>query len=132
MAEAVTTRSLTEIVNELRVELKEFVQTRLEMLKSELNDKIKTWKMAAPMLAIALFFGFIGFCLLTAALCAAIAWAIGWGYSLLAVGLAYCAIAGVSGFLGYKEFTAEGMMPKRTMKVLKQDQAWLQSEAKSV
>ncbi len=132
MTEAVTTRSLTEIINQLRVELKDFVQTRLEMLKAELNDKIKTWKMAAPLLAVALFLGFLGFCLLTAALCAAIAWAIGWGYSLLAVGLAYCAIAGVCGFMGYREFTAEGMMPKRTLKVLKQDQTWLQSEAKSV
>lgn len=132
MAEGVTTRSLAEIVNELKVEIGEFVRTRLDLLKSELHDKMAAWKMAAPMLLLAALFGFVGFLCLTGALACAIAWAVdSWGYALLAVGLAWWAIMAVFGFLGYREFTAAGLVPQRTVKVLKQDKAWLDAERRA-
>lgn len=132
MVEGVTTRSLAEIVNELKVEIGEFVRTRIELLKSELRDKMAAWKMAAPMLLLAALFGFVGFLCLTGALACAIAWAVNsWGYALLAVGLAWSAIMAVFGFLGYREFTAAGLVPQRTVRVLRQDKAWLDSERKA-
>ncbi len=132
MAEGITTRSLSEILNEVKVELREFVQTRLELLKSELRDKTKAWKMAAPMLLVAGLFGFVGFLCLTGALVCVISWATGsWGYAFLAVGLAWWAIMALVGFIGYREFTAAGMVPDRTVKVLKQDQAWIESERRA-
>lgn len=129
--EFVSTRSLSEIINELKVELRNFVQTRIDLLRAELRDKVQAWKMAAPLLAIAAVFGLVGFLALTAALIAAIAWAIGWGYSALAVGLAWWAVAALCGVLAYRQVSTAGVMPERTVKVLKQDQAWVESEAKT-
>jgi hypothetical protein len=32
--------------------------------------------------------------------------------------------------MGYREVTARGLAPKRTINILKQDQVWLQNEAR--
>jgi hypothetical protein len=54
-------------------------------------------------------------------------WAIGAG----AVFVVYLIIGGIVGWLGYKEITTEGLAPQRTLRVLRQDQAWIQNEARS-
>src|ERR687888_475347 len=45
-------RSLTEIVADLKEETKEFVRTRVEMFKSELQEKLGMLKVAAPLGAV--------------------------------------------------------------------------------
>jgi Putative Actinobacterial Holin-X, holin superfamily III len=75
--------------------------------------------------------GFLGFVLLSFALVAAIAHAIGWGWSALVVGGFYCMTAGGIGFLAYREIRAEGVTPARTLHVLKMDKIWLENEART-
>jgi len=128
-------KSLREVVDEIKLETKDFVVTRIEMLKAEMNEKITRIKASIPMLIAAAVFGLGAFFALTFGLVAVVAaaiqndwrWAIGSG----AVFLLYLIIGGIVGWIGYKEITTEGLAPQRTLRVLRQDQAWIQNEARS-
>lgn len=124
-------RTIAGVLNEFKEELKDFVDTRLQMLKAEMKSKLEMLRMALPMLAVALALGAVGFLLLTIALVAAIATLIGWGWSFLVIGVFYCAVAGITALMAIREIQGEGLVPTRTLKVLKQDQIWLQNEARS-
>jgi uncharacterized membrane protein YqjE len=129
-------RSLASHLQELKNEFTEFVNTRVQMLKAELKSKLDAVKTAAPMMIVALVLGVVGFIVLTGALVAAIAMAFegtlgGWALAMLIVGLAYCLIAGGAATFAVKTLTSDGLAPKRTMRVLQQDQAWLASEART-
>ena len=126
---------MREVIDEIKVELKDFVATRIEMLKAELNEKLARIKASIPLLVTAAVFALGAFFALTFGLIAGVAsaiqndwrWVIGAG----AVFLLYLIIGGIVGWLGYKEITTEGLAPQRTLRVLKQDQAWIQNEARS-
>ena len=52
-------RSLGEIVSEMKVELREFIQTRFDMLKTELQERIKSLRIAVPLAGLgALLLGY--------------------------------------------------------------------------
>ncbi len=117
-------------------ELKDFVQTRIAMLKSEMKDKVAAWKVALPLILIALVFAVTGWLVLTACLIAAIAVAFygsPWAYTFatLIVGVAYVLIATLTASFALRGLRESGLAPKRTLRVLKADQAWLASEARS-
>ncbi len=129
-------RSFAGVVNEVKDELKEFLQTRLTMLKAELGEKMRTFKAALPMLATAIVFLATAFLLLTLCLVALISVAFygdpfRWFFSLLIVGVLYSIIGGMAAVFGLKELRSQGIMPKKTIKVLKEDQIWLQQEART-
>ena len=69
--------------------------------------------------------------LFTGAIVAAIQLALGWPAAFAIVGGAYLVFGIFVGWLAYKEVTAQSMKPERTLQVLKQDQIWIQQEAKS-
>ena len=114
-------------IKELRNDLQEFIATRLQIFSGEMKEKIAAWKAIIPMLAIALVCAVMALLVLTGAL----VYVVGIGYALLAVGMGYLLLGILLGGLGYREIARQGMAPQRTIHVLKQDQAWLQSEAKS-
>ena len=118
-------------IKELRNDLQEFIATRLQIFSGEMKEKIAAWKAIIPMLGVALVCAVMALLVLTGALVYVIAMGIGIGYALLAVGIGYLLFGILLGGLGYREIARQGMAPKRTIHVLKQDQAWLQSEAKS-
>jgi Putative Actinobacterial Holin-X, holin superfamily III len=129
-------RSVTMQVNELKQEFSEFVQTRVQMLRAELNTKLDLIKMSAPLFAVAAVLGGIAALCLTGALICVIAMAFdgtvgGWALACLIVGVCYMLLGGIAGFFAYREISAKGLAPTRTMKVLKQDQVWLANEARS-
>ena len=53
-------RSIGGVVNELKDELKDFLQTRYQMLVSELREKTSALRIAAPLLVAALIFALGG------------------------------------------------------------------------
>ena len=124
-------KTLVGVINEAKDELQDFFDTRLQMLIGEMKQKLSVWKLALPSFLLAALISLVGFLLLSIALVAAIAAAIGWGWSFLVVGAFYCIVAGIIGFLAYREVRAEGMAPERTVRVLKQDKIWLQDEART-
>lgn len=125
------TQTVTTIFAELRDDLKEFVQTRFQLVVAELRVKVIAWKTGALTLAIAVIFACAAFLLLTGALVSVIAASLGAFLALLIVGALYLIIAAGAARLGYKKLTSQSVPPERTLRVLKEDQVWLQNEAKS-
>lgn len=128
-------KSLQKVLYEIKDELRDFISTRLELLRAELIDKWDGWKAALPMMAAGAVILIAAFFALTFGLIAVAAAFIGgefrWALGAGAVMLLYGIIGGVLAWMGSKQLKAEGVMPDRTLKVLKQDQLWLKNEARA-
>ena len=129
-------KSLGTVVNELKFELREFVQTRLQILREEMKSKTALLKIAVPMFAIALVLFGVGFLLLTSLFVVLIASAFGstvsgFAWAFLIVGIVYFLIGGICAMFGAGELKSKSLAPKRTIQVLKQDQIWLRNEART-
>ena len=129
-------RSLGAIVAEIREELKSFVNTRVQMLKSEFHETLSAVRIGLPLGLLALALLGTGFLLFTAAVVALVASAFAgnpyaWFFALVIVAFLWTVMGTVAAFLAYNEFRSKGMFPKRTVEVLKADRIWLQSEARS-
>jgi len=125
-------KSVVAAIRELKEDTANFFQTRYQMLLAELKQKISAVKLALPLFAVAAVFALLSLFVLTGALVFVIGQAIGFGWALLIVGVVYLIIAGACAWIGINELRSAGVAPKRTLEVLKQDQVWLQSEARSV
>jgi Putative Actinobacterial Holin-X, holin superfamily III len=129
-------RSIGQVVSELKNDARDFISTRLQMLTQEMNDKLKVWKVALPMLAVAALIAAIAFLVLTLALVAFLAGifqpsAYAWCYGSLIVAAVYFMGAFGLFYLGRRELIQVGLAPTRTIRVLKEDQIWIQNEARS-
>lgn len=129
-------RTLAGVVAELKDELKEFVATRMSMLRSELRDKMSAWKIALPLIVVAVVLFGTAWLILTAALIAIISIAFEPNpfapfFALIIVGVAYGLVGVVCLTFGIREFREGGIIPQRTLRVLKEDQIWLQTEART-
>lgn len=130
-------RSFVGVVNEVKDELKEFLHTRITMLMAELGEKMRTLKASFPMLATAFAFLATGFLLFTSCLVALITVAfygdpLRWFFSFLIVAVLYSIVGGITAAFGLRELRAQGIVPRKTIQVLKEDQIWLQQEARKV
>ena len=129
------TKSLPEVVNDLKSELKDFVATRLAMLRSEMSEKLSSFKEAVPALIVGLALLWIGGLLFTGFLVTAIATAFSspWGlvWAFLIVAAAYLLLGGMLAAGGVAKLKKTRLVPERTVRVLKQDEVWLQTEAKT-
>ena len=127
-------KPLGAVLHEIKDDLKEFLDTRYQMLAGELREKMTVWKTSLPMLAVAAVLGGTAFLCITFAIVAALrplfdgdyAWAI----AATIVAAFYLMVAGIVAWLAYRELQYAGVAPKRTMEVLKQDQVWIQNEAR--
>ncbi|HEU4413434.1 MAG TPA: phage holin family protein [Candidatus Angelobacter sp.] len=131
-----TEKSLATILAETKAEFTQFVTTRLNILKAEMEEKIRAWKSAIPLLIAALAFLLAGWMALTFALIALLhalffPSAYAWLWSGLIVAAVYLALGVVLGRLAYAEVSSVSLTPTRTMNVLKQDQVWIQNEART-
>lgn len=129
-------RSLSGVINEVKDELKEFLQTRITMLKAELGEKMRTFKSALPMIITAALFLGTAFLMLTLCLVGLVSVAFygdpfRWFFSFIVVGVLYCIMGAMAAVFGLKELRRAGIMPKKTLKVLREDQIWLQHEART-
>ena len=129
-------RSIGQVVSELKNDARDFISTRLQILTQEMNDKLKVWKVALPMLAVAALIAAIAFLVLTLAFVAFLAGifrpsAYAWCYGSLIVAAFYFIGAFGLFYFGRRELTQAGLAPTRTIRVLKEDQIWIQNEARS-
>ncbi len=136
MANEVNGRTLAGVVAELKDELKEFISTRIQMLKAELQDKLSLLKVAAPLGVISLVFMGTAFLLFTLMLVALIVVAFEgspyqWFFAFLIIGVLYSMVGIMCALFAVREFRQQGLAPKKTIKVLKDDQIWLQTEART-
>ncbi len=129
-------KPIAAVLSETREELKNFVQTRVAILKAELSGKIKSWKAVIPMAIIAavlLLTAWFSITFTVVALLATLfqpspfAWVLGGAV----VSLVYLAIGAILGVSAVNRIKAVQMVPTRTLEVLKQDQIWIQKETKA-
>ena len=128
------TKNLAAIIAELKDEIKDFVQTRLELFKSEVRETLDTWKTAVPLAAAAVVLLATAYLLLTIAVVAVFAVAFWsnpyhWFFAFLIVGVVWSLGGGILGWMALREFQSKGLFPKKTIEVLKADKIWIQSEA---
>ena len=126
--------TLAGVVAEIKDETKEFVQTRVQMFKTELREKVATWKSGALLAAVGVLFLGTAYLLLTLALVGLVAVAFwgspyAWFLAFLIVGVFWAIMGGMLAFFAAREFRAQGIAPKKTIEVLREDKIWLQSEA---
>jgi uncharacterized membrane protein YqjE len=131
-----TDRPLGSVLNEAKDEFKEFAQTRVAMLISELRENAQTLKTAAPMMAVGLFRALTAWLVLTGALIALIWVAFEPSpyapfLAFLIVGGAYLILGGIFSLLAYSSISEKSITPKRTIQLLKEDRTWFQNEAKT-
>ena len=129
-------RSIGQVASELKNDARDFVSTRLQMLTQEMNDKLKVWKVAIPMLLVAGLLAVITLLALTFAIVAFLAGVFApspyaWCYGALIVTAFYIVAAFGLFYLGKRALSQTGIAPSRTLRVLKQDQIWIQNEARS-
>lgn len=129
-------KPIAAVLSETKEELKNFVQTRVAILKAELSGKIKSWKAVIPtaiVAAVLLLTAWFAITFTAVALLAALfqpspfAWVFGGAI----VSLVYLAIGAILGVSAMNRIKAVQMVPTRTLEVLKQDQIWIQKETKA-
>jgi len=129
-------RSLASVVAELKDEMKEFVETRVQLARSEMRESMTAVRRGVPLAVGALVLAGTGYLLLTLAIVGLVAVAFwgspyAWFLSFLIVGVLWLLFGGVVAYLAYNEFRSHGTFLKKTKSVLQQDKLWIQSEVRS-
>jgi uncharacterized membrane protein YqjE len=121
------------VIAELIGEIGQFVQTRTDLFKTEIREKLPHLRNAA-MLGLA-----GGLLLLTGYLFLALAVVVligsafpdnpyRWFFGFLIVGIVSVGLGAIGAFLAKSEFSLRSILPKRTFKVLKGDKDWVKEE----
>jgi uncharacterized membrane protein YqjE len=129
-------RPLAQVLSDAKQELQEFVQTRFQLLTTELQQKFRLLKVAALLAAIAAVLLSTAYILLTLTLVALVAVAFSespyqWVFGFSVVGIFWAILGAVAGYFAKREFALKGITPSRTITVLKGDKIWIQSEARN-
>lgn len=131
-----TEKSIATILAETKDELKQFVTTRVNILKAEMDEKISRIKSVIPLAVVAALFLVSGWMVFTFALIALLhalflPSVYAWLWAGLIVTAVYLLVGAIAGWLAYSEIKATKLTPTRTLKVLQQDQVWIQNEART-
>ena len=129
-------RTFAEVVAEMKEEIKDFAQTRIRLFKAEAQQKLALLKVAALLAAVALVMLATAYLLLTVGLAALIAAILTnnpyrWVFGFFGVALLWAVVGGVAAYFAKREFALKGIVPRRTLEVLKADKIWIQREAKN-
>jgi uncharacterized membrane protein YqjE len=128
-------KSLASELAEIRDDLKLFVQTRVQLFRMELKEKARAWKGSLVLLAVAAVFllsSWLSFVFALVALVRALIASTGYGWfagGLIVAGF-FLLVGGICGMAGYQGIKASGVKPARTLRVLRQDQQWIQKQAR--
>ncbi|MBV8672661.1 MAG: phage holin family protein [Acidobacteriaceae bacterium] len=128
-------RSFATILSDTKEELKQFVGTRIAMLKTETGEKLKILKVAGPLAIAGLLLLLTAFLLFTVALVGLVfAFLPDNSYRLclafLAVAVLWSILGGIAAYFAKREFETKELLPNKTIGVLKDDGLWIQSEVK--
>ena len=109
---------------------------RVQMFKSELQEKLATLKVAMPLAAVAIVLLGTAYVLLTLALVGLVSVAFSdspyrWCFAFLIVAVLWSSLGAVAGYFAKREFQAKGLAPKRTLEVLRGDKVWLEKEVRN-
>jgi len=126
-------RSVASVLSDMGDDLKRFAETRIVMLKAEIREQLKTLKIAAPLAAGSIALLATAYLLLTMSIVALVFAilpdnAFRWCLAFLAVGILWSIAGTVAAYLAKRELETKGLLPNKTIRVLKGDKIWIQSE----
>jgi uncharacterized membrane protein YqjE len=129
-------RSLASTLAEMKIELLDFLDTRIELLKTELQEKGKILKAAAPLGALGALLLATAYLLFTLALVSLVVVAFQdnpyrWFFAFLIVAFAWTVFGGIAVYFAKRELEMNTLLPQRTIEVLKGDKIWIQAEVKN-
>ncbi len=129
-------RTLAGTLAEMKVELLDFLDTRIELLKTELQEKGKILKAAAPLGALGALLLATAYLLFTLALVSLVVVAFQenpyrWFFAFLIVAFAWTVFGGIALYFAKRELEMTTLLPQRTIEVLKGDKIWIQAEVKN-
>jgi hypothetical protein len=106
------------------------------MLRTELREKTSTLKTAAVLGATGLLLLSTAYLLITLALVGLVVVAFPnspyrWFFAFLIVGIFWSIFGGIAAYFAKRELEVRGLLPKRTIEVLKGDKVWVETEVKS-
>jgi uncharacterized membrane protein YqjE len=55
-----------------------------------------------------------------------------WFFAFLAIAVLWSIVGGIAVYMAKRELEVKGLLPKRTVEVLKEDKLWIQSEVKQI
>ena len=129
-------RSFASILADTKDELKQFAQTRITLLKAELSQNAKLLKVAAPLAIVGILLLVTAYFLFTFAVVGVVVallptnpWR--WAIAFAAVGLLWTILGAIAAWFAKREFAMRELMPKKTIRVLKEDGIWIQHEVKN-
>ena len=129
-------RTFTSILAETRDDLKQFLETRISLLRAELHEKVKVIVRTAPLAAVALVLLGTAYLLFTWALVGLViallpATPFRWCLAFLTVALLWTLVGGIAASMAKRRFALKELVPNRTIEVLKDDGVWIESEVKN-
>jgi uncharacterized membrane protein YqjE len=124
------------VVATIKEEVIQLAETRIRLFKVESQQKLALLKIAALLGAIAVVLLSTGYLLIALGLVAFVAAALAnspyrWVFGFLAVAILSFILGGIAAYFAKSEFALKGIVPRRTIEVLKGDKIWLQSEARN-
>jgi uncharacterized membrane protein YqjE len=130
-------KSVAALFAEMKQELQDFVQTRVTMFKVELQEKVRVVKAAAPLAVIGAVLLLTAYLLFTLALVSLVFAflpdnAYRWCIAFAAIGVLWLILGGIAAYMAKRELEVKGLLPKRTVEVLKEDKMWIQAEVKQI
>jgi hypothetical protein len=130
-------KSIASVISETKDELKSFLQTRALLFQAETKEKVKAWKMSGILIGTGILLLLTSWFTFVFALVALLHSFLGNGdYSWCFGGLIIGGVLFVAGLglavSGYSEIKKAGVKPTRTLRILKRDQEWIQSQTRTV
>ncbi len=127
-------RSVGDVIAEIKEEIKDFAETRVQMFVQEMRETLRKSKRGSIYGGAALILLGTAYLLLNLALVGLVAVAFwgspyAWFLAFLIVGVFWLIIGGLLTLAAIRQF--RNLAPRRTIAVLKQDKIWLQQEARN-
>ena len=124
---------MLELVSQFKNDIKHFIFTRVDLLTRELQEKTRVVKAAVPLGILSVLLLSMAYLLLTLALVSVIAeWfrpsAYRWFFALILVGVAWTIAGSIAGMLAWHRLSEQGLLPRKTMEVLKADKMWMEED----
>ena len=118
-------RSITALLSDLASETVLLVRQELALFKAELQEKFGRIGKGATALGVGTFVALSGWGVLLAAAVLGLATVLPAWLAALIIAIVALAIGGALIFIGKSRFDADSLVPHRTLRSLREDEAWL-------
>ena len=118
-------RSIAMLLSDLASETMLLLRQEIALLKAELSEKFSRLGQGATAVAAGAALAFSGWLVLLACAVLALATVLRPWLAALIVAVVVLAIAGILLLIGKKRLDADALVPRRTMRTLREDEEWL-------